>query len=94
MMSRGKPVPEPGKQKFPTFETVRQRIDGEYWFPTWTEADEVLQFDNGNRVHLRQLILFRDFQKFDVSATIKYQGQDEDPASDKPEKPEPPGLNP
>ena len=31
-----------GKQRFPTFETYREQIDGKYWFPTYTYADDDL----------------------------------------------------
>ncbi len=37
----GKAVPDYSNNKFPEFETLREQIDGEYWFPTWTEADDV-----------------------------------------------------
>src|SRR5205085_3041423 len=33
--ARGKSVPQ-FKQRFPTFETYREQIDGKYWFPTYT----------------------------------------------------------
>jgi RNA polymerase sigma-70 factor (ECF subfamily) len=49
---RGKGVPE-GKQRFPTFETYREQIDGKFWFPTYTFADDELVFPKGQTVHLR-----------------------------------------
>ncbi len=67
VMTRGKVVPDEKDNIFPKFETVREQIDGEYWFPTWSEADDYI-----NTVHLRQLITFENFKKFGVSATIKY----------------------
>jgi hypothetical protein len=30
--------------QLPRFETYRQQIDGKYWFPTYTRADDVLHF--------------------------------------------------
>jgi len=30
-------------QQFPKFETYREQIDGKYWFPTYTYADDTLQ---------------------------------------------------
>lgn len=59
---RGKGVPE-GKQRFPTFETYREQIDGKYWFPTHTYADDQLVFDNGNVVRVRILVKFSDFAR-------------------------------
>ena len=38
---RGKGIPE-GKQRFPIFETYRQQVDGHYWFPVYTYADDTL----------------------------------------------------
>ena len=32
--------------QFPNFETYREQIDGKYWFPTYTHADDVLHFPN------------------------------------------------
>lgn len=77
VMTRGKIVPDYGNNRFPEFETVREQIDGKYWFPTWTLADDVLQFGNifggGQRVHVRELITYRDFRKFDVDTSITYE---------------------
>lgn len=76
VMTRGKIEPDLGENKFPEFETVREQIDGQYWFPTWTEADDVLTFGGGfsqpRRVRIRQLITFSDFQKFEVGTSIKF----------------------
>lgn len=61
--AKGKGVPE-GKQRFPTFETYREQIDGRYWFPTYTYADEELVFDNGQAVRLRMRVRYTDFERF------------------------------
>ena len=76
VMSRGKPVPESRHNKFPRFETVRQQVVDEYWFPVWTEADDYLDFGRGQRVHIRQLITYQDFKKFGVSASITFDKPD------------------
>src|SRR5947209_87684 len=34
-------------QEFPRFETYREQIDGKYWFPTYTRADDTLHFQTG-----------------------------------------------
>lgn len=59
---RGKGVPE-GKQRFPTFETYREQIDGRYWFPTYTYADEELVFDDGEVIHFRMRVRYTDFKR-------------------------------
>jgi hypothetical protein len=60
---RGKGVPE-GKQRFPVFETYRQQIDGRYWFPTYTYADDELVFPKGETIHLRMLVRYTDYKRF------------------------------
>ncbi len=76
VMTKGKIVPDYRDNKFPEFETVREQIDSEYWFPTWTEADDVLHFGGGMSghysVHVRQLITYGNFKKFEVGTAIKY----------------------
>ena len=71
VMTRGKVVPDYSNNKFPKFETVREQIDGDYWFPTWTEADDILQFGQ-RRVRIRELITYGNFKKFEVNTSIKY----------------------
>jgi hypothetical protein len=60
---RGKGVPE-GKQRFPTFETYREQIDGKYWFPTYTYADDHLTFSGGQVVHIRMKVRYADYKVF------------------------------
>ncbi|MEO7969817.1 MAG: hypothetical protein ABI698_00845 [bacterium] len=60
---KGKGVPE-GDQRFPVFETYRQQIDGHYWFPVYTYADDQLDFPKGNSVHLRMLVRYTDYKRF------------------------------
>jgi hypothetical protein len=66
---RGKGVPE-GDQRFPLFETYREQIDGRYWFPTYTSADDNLIFPKGNAVHVRMLVRYTDYQRFRSKVTI------------------------
>ncbi len=51
------------EQRFPTFETYREQIDGKYWFPTYSYADDELNFKSGQTVHLRMRIRFTDFER-------------------------------
>jgi hypothetical protein len=66
---RGKGVPE-GEQRFPLFETYREQIDGRYWFPTYTSADDNLIFPKGEAVHVRMLVRYTDYQRFRSKVTI------------------------
>ena len=82
---RGKGVPE-GKQRFPTFETYRENIDGRYWFPTYTYADEKLTFPNGQVTHIRMRIRFSEFARARGSVKIIEEGE---PGAVPEEKPTP-----
>ncbi|HXM36927.1 MAG TPA: hypothetical protein VN920_17150 [Pyrinomonadaceae bacterium] len=69
----GKSVPE-GNQRFPVFETYRQQIDGRYWFPTYTYADDVLNFPKGQTVHFRMLVRYTDYGRFRSKVKITEAG--------------------
>jgi hypothetical protein len=66
---RGKGVPE-GKQRFPVFETWRQQVDGRYWFPTYTRADDTLNFPHGESVHIRMVVRYDDYKKFSSKVKV------------------------
>ncbi len=70
---RGKGVPE-GDQRFPTFETYREQIDGKFWFPTYTYADEKLVFKSGQVVHFRMRVRYTDYKRFAGSSKILEEG--------------------
>lgn len=59
--TKGKGVPETKINKFPIVETYREQIDGRYWFPTYSYADEELVFDNGEALHVRMKVRYVDF---------------------------------
>jgi hypothetical protein len=75
--NRGKSVPDIKiiKKKrleenlFPQFTTYREQIDGKYWFPTYSSADDILHFNNGD-MRMKQLLKFTDY-KHTVSAAQK-----------------------
>ena len=60
--TRGKGVPETKINKFPIVETYREQIDGKWWFPTYSYADEELIFDSGDVLHLRMKVKYTDFE--------------------------------
>jgi len=67
----GKPVPQTRENQFPEFETIRQVIDGKYWFPVWTHADSRLRFDNGV-FHVEETITYEQYKRFGSKATIDF----------------------
>jgi hypothetical protein len=71
---KGKGVPE-GKQRFPVFETYREQIDGKYWFPTYTYADDQLVFPGGQTVHIRMKVTYADFKHFRGRVRVIEEGE-------------------
>ena len=71
---KGKGVPE-GKQRFPVFETYREQIDGKYWFPTYTYADDQLVFPGGQSVHIRMKVKYADFKLFRGRVRVIEEGE-------------------
>lgn len=59
--SRGKGVPE-GKQRFPVVETWRTNVDGKYWFPAYSYADEELVFEKGNVIRIRLKVSYDEYK--------------------------------
>jgi hypothetical protein len=63
----GKAVPDILKGKdqnvFPRFETYCENIEGQFWFPTYTHADESLHFKSGD-VHIRMTVRYTDYKRF------------------------------
>ena len=60
-----------GGEQFPRFETYRQQIDGKYWFPTYTRADDVLHFKDLNQ-RVRMTVKYENYKKFEGKSTIKF----------------------
>ncbi len=100
----GQAVPEirdtkkKGKEEhlYPKFTTWRQQIDGRYWFPTYTRADDMLHF-NLNDVHIREIVKYEDYKRFGSSVKILYQGKEipkadpkDETKPDAPQSPPPP----
>jgi hypothetical protein len=58
--------------QFPKFETYREQIDGKYWFPTYTRAEDVLVFQSGLRQPIRMIVRYEDYKQFKAEAEVKY----------------------
>jgi hypothetical protein len=58
-------------QQFPKFETLREQIDGKYWFPTYTHADDTLHFKDHDQ-KIRMLVTYKDYKKFEGKSTIQF----------------------
>ena len=71
--SEGKNVPEIRKKGgeenlFPRFTTWREQIDGKFWFPTFTLADDTLYFTSAP-IHIREIVKYTDYKQF--RSTVK-----------------------
>jgi hypothetical protein len=54
--------------------TYREQIDGQYWFPTYTRADDDLHFKSGD-VHIREIIKYTNYKRFGASTRITFKGE-------------------
>jgi len=90
--TRGKGVPETKNNKFPNVETYREQIDGRYWFPTYSYADEELIFDDGNSLHVRMKVRYTDFAPARATLKVTEIGEDESPSPENQAKPIEGGL--
>jgi hypothetical protein len=73
--------------QFPMFETLREQVDGKYWFPTYTHADDTLHFQHGPQ-RIRMIVTYKDYKKFEGKSTIHYGDVLEDKSKEQP-KPQP-----
>jgi len=74
--TNGKAVPEmrskvKGENLFPRFTTIWKPIDGQYWFPVYTYADDTLDFRLGPQ-RIRMTIRYGDYRKFEAETTIRF----------------------
>lgn len=60
---------------FPKFTTWRQQIDGLYWFPVYTKADDELHFKMED-VHIREIVKYEDYKRFGSNVKILYEGKE------------------
>ncbi len=92
---QGKGLPEDRQNKFPRFETYRENIEDKLWFPTYTYADDVLDFP-GRSVRVRMVIRYTNYRRFSGKIEIgdiepEPEGKSERPTGKPPErKPERP----
>ena len=81
----GKAVPDIKKKNsehlYPRFETFRENIEGHYWFPTYTHADDTLQFSSGG-IHMRMTVSYENYKRF--GSTIQIGPATEVPKDKKP----------
>ncbi len=57
--------------QFPNFETYREQIDGKYWFPTYTHADDTLRFPTMSQ-RIRMVVRYQNYKRFGAEEKITY----------------------
>jgi hypothetical protein len=78
--SDGKAVPDLKDNLFPRFVTYRENIEGTFWFPTYTHADDILHFSQGD-AHMRMTVRYKNYKRF--GSTIRLgQSKQVDPPPD------------
>jgi len=70
----------------PKFVTYREQIDGQYWFPTYIRADDVLHFRNGD-IHMREVIKLTNYKRFGSKTRIIFKGEAKEDPKDNPKDP-------
>ncbi len=79
VLTDGKTLPEirrHGQENlFPSFVTYREQVDGKYWFPTYTKADDYLHFSSGD-VHIREIVKYTNYKRFGSDVKILFNGEE------------------
>jgi hypothetical protein len=57
--------------QFPRFETYREQIDGKYWFPTYTHADDTLHFRTSSQ-RIRMTVKYENYKRFGADTSITF----------------------
>src|SRR5229473_29423 len=78
---------------YPKFTTWRQQIDGQYWFPVFTRADDELHFKIGD-IHIREIVKYEDYKRFGSNVKILYEGKELPQGEKKPEQKKPEEKDP
>jgi hypothetical protein len=45
-------------------------VDGKFWFPTFTMADDTLYFSNAPPVHMKEVVRYTDYKQFKSGVRI------------------------
>ncbi len=78
----GKTVPDIRKKSnenlFPKFTTWREQVDGRYWFPAYTKAEDTLHFRKAaySDVQIREIISYTDYKRFGSKVRVTYEGKE------------------
>ncbi len=83
----GKAVPDivgkGGENRFPRFVTYRENIEKNFWFPTYTHADDILHFSTGD-VRIQMTVRYRNYKRFGSTVKIGPSTAIQDPPAESP----------
>ena len=57
--------------QFPRFETYREQIDGKYWFPTYTRANDTLHFKDSDQ-RIRMVVKYENYKRFGAETNVTF----------------------
>jgi hypothetical protein len=73
--SEGQAVPQirtlKSENLFPHFTTLRQKVEGDYWFPVMTYGDDTLYFRGGGQ-RVRLTIRYSEYHRFGADSKITF----------------------
>jgi hypothetical protein len=76
--SQGQAVPQivtvKDENLFPRFTTIREKLDGEHWFPVKTVGDDLLPFRTGPQ-RIRLIVDYSNYQRFGAESKITFGDQ-------------------
>ena len=91
--THGKMVPDVRNKNnenlFPAFTTYREEIDGQYWFPTYTSANDTLHFSTGD-VPIKIVVKYANYKRFGSDVKISYEGKEVENSGKQPNAPNKP----
>lgn len=70
--------------QFPRFATYRQQIDGKYWFPTYTSANDTLHFKDSSQ-RIRMVVKYENYKRFGADTSVQFGDVVNDPPNDSPQ---------
>jgi hypothetical protein len=60
----------------PKYTTWREQVDQQYWFPTYTYAEDTLHFAGNDDVKMRYIVKYKNYKRYGAKSKITYDGQE------------------
>ena len=71
------------ENRFPRFVTYRENIEKNFWFPTYTHADDILKFNTGE-VRIQMTVRYKNYKRFGSTVKIGPSTEVKEPPADTP----------